>query len=271
MRAGRSQVVKTRWKARRPAERMGVPGEGLFPSAIWARRLGEWLRRRLVFFAVLVLLGWTARFLLTSPAFEVREVTVEGHQLLKADEIVLAAGLYPQSVFTLDRGQVEAAVEKLPTVQRAEVSLALPDRLTIRVHEWQPTYTWKSGSQLALVSADGVVIGVAQSDLGLLTVADDEARPLRVGDHVDLRALRTAEKLRVILPKELGISPGYYEYSAAVGIALPSYQGARIIFGWEDDLERKAASLKALLEALGRERLDVKLVDLRFRDRPYVQ
>jgi len=271
LRAGRSQVVRARWKARRPAERMSIPSEGLFPSAIWARHLTEWLRRRLPYFALLVILGWSVRLLLTSPVFEVQQVTVEGQQLLRAEEVVAAAGLYPQSIFTLDRQQIASAVERLPAVQKAEVRFRLPREVTIRVWEWPPAYAWKVGSQLILVSPAGTAMGATTREEGLLVVEDIDAKPVKVGDMLDLRALQTATKLRQVLPKELGVTPGYFEYAASDGIILPGYRGLRVIFGWEDDLERKVATLAAIMNALDREHRQATLIDLRYGDRPYIR
>jgi cell division septal protein FtsQ len=251
---------------------MQVPGERPFASAVWARQALDLFKRRLLYFAALVVLGWGIRLALTSSAFEVNEVTVEGHQLLKADQVVVAAGLHPQSIFLIDPTEVAGAVEKLPSVKSAEVTCRLPNKLIIRVEEWQPSYAWKVGSVLNLVSPGGAVMGTTTREEGLLVVVDVDSVPVRQGDEVDMRGIQTASKLRDLLPREVGYTPTYFEYSHTQGVILPSHEGIRVVFGWdEDDLERKAATLAAVMDAVHRGSLEAKLIDLRFGDRPYIQ
>jgi cell division protein FtsQ len=81
----------------------------------------------------------THRFLMTSPRFALREIAVEGNELLSRDELLRLAAVAPGgSVFALSAGAIERRVIASPWIAEAEARRRLPDALTLRVVERRP-------------------------------------------------------------------------------------------------------------------------------------
>lgn len=72
-----------------------------------------------------------------------------------------------------------------------------------------------------------------------------------------------------VLPRELTLTPAYFEYSHAEGVVIPTDFAGRIAFGWSSDREYKLATLKSVAQTIRRQNLKVKYLDLRPKDRPY--
>jgi hypothetical protein len=73
------------------------------------------------------------------------------------------------------------------------------------------------------------------------------------------------------LPRIAGLNPGNLEYSPETGVTVIVDGGQRVRFGRDDDLEWKVGAVVALRRELGRLGQQAELIDVRFRDRPYVR
>lgn len=221
--------------------------------------------------ALVALLGatWLLYDAVTSPAFAVTEVAVTGTQLLSPAEVEFAAGVRGENLFLVRAEAVAEAVQQLPAVERAAVALVFPSRVEIAVSERVPYAVWRSGNQRWVVDRDGLVLGPATGSEPLLLVHDGDARPVEPGARVDRDALEAATRLRELLPPRLGWSPARYDYQAGVGVSIMGEPGLVVRFGSSADLPWKIETLAAILEHLRGKGATAKLIDVRFRDRPY--
>jgi hypothetical protein len=133
-------------------------------------------RRRLRVLAVLaggtaLLVGlWLVAF--HSPLFAARAITVVGAVNETPAEVVQASGLASHPpLLSLNTGAVARAVERMPWVRGATVSVHWPDGVRIVVHEETPRLAVAvAGGQWAEVASDGRVLTVtAARPAGLLT------------------------------------------------------------------------------------------------------
>ncbi|MCC7518197.1 MAG: FtsQ-type POTRA domain-containing protein [Verrucomicrobiae bacterium] len=118
--------------------------------------------------------GWIAwigarelarRVLAENQAFRIREITVESTgELLKPEFVVdylhLRRG---QSLLGVDIARLRRDLELCSEVERAEVGLALPDRLAIRIAERTPVASLVAGATRYQVDRRGVVMDLLSS------------------------------------------------------------------------------------------------------------
>jgi hypothetical protein len=147
---------------------------------------------------------------LGDPTFRVdpRTVTVVGARFTDASRVREVTGLVGDSrpsLFVLATRRMEADLERMPTVVRADVTATLPDRVAIAIVERTPMVAWMVGDRGYLVDVEGVVLGptsaFAASELGdgstgssLPALSDARAGTALVPgervDPVDLAAVR---------------------------------------------------------------------------------
>ncbi len=206
-----------------------------------------------------------AVWLVVSPSQRVSGAVISGNIRLGNGALYAASGLEGRHVLTVDPRVAEAAVEALPEVRRAWVSLAVPARAEIRVEETQP---------LLLIS--GISGAMAVDEVG--TVMPPPADPARLAALIPVR-LASGE------PPAVGSSIGPERVAAALAL---SKRFERLVWddehgyvaatedGWELRLgqdpalvSRQLAVLDALSQRLAPWSDAVEMVDLRYPTRPY--
>jgi hypothetical protein len=105
----------------------------------------------------------------------------------------------------------------------------------------------------------------------LPTINDVGTEPVQTGGTVDASALVTTFRLQQLLPGVATLRPTEFEYSPDTGVTVVADSGARVRFGLDDDLDWKVAALVAVRRDLDRRGQSAELIDLRFKDRPYVR
>jgi cell division protein FtsQ len=201
--------------------------------------LDERSRRRARRIASLLLAaGWLAGLLalMLAPAFHVRRVDVIGNRRLTADQVVAAAGLrHPGSVFQVDPGTLEHRVTGLTWVRAAWVTPELPDRVSIRVDEWQPVAVYRAGGgQPWYLSDQAVALGPAGGgDSAALLGIDGPAQPApRTGRAPLDRALLTAlVNIQRGLPNLIGQEVQSFTIDACGSLTLNARRGWKAQFG----------------------------------------
>jgi cell division protein FtsQ len=160
-------------------------------------------RRRLVIagvvlgVAVVLVGGW---FLVHTPLFSARSVSVTGNVHESEAEVVSQAGLASHPpLLDIDTGAAAARLEKLPWVRSASVHVSWPDGVHIAVTEETPTFTvgtaagtWES------LSNDGRVLEESATrppGLLLLTVPQTPGAPGTVLSAKDSPGLQVASTL----------------------------------------------------------------------------
>lgn len=194
---------------RRPEPLRPAPEQAQVP---WPRVLGV-----LGMAAVVAAAAW----FLGDPMFRVepRTVTVTGARFTDEAAIRASTGLVGDvrpSLFILATRRMEAHIERLPTVVRADVTATLPDRVAISVVERTPMVAWWLGDAGYLVDVEGVVLGpttsVAATELGdgstgstLPALIDERTGVALVpGERVDPVDLQAVRLLGALTPPLVG-------------------------------------------------------------------
>lgn len=294
-------------KARRPARRVVLPSrretaarprirlDSAFEApapALQARtaRAGTATRRRsrsqanelsinwarlVSLFAMLALIG-IGYWLLNSPNFNISKVELSGNRLLTSEEVVRVSGVDKINVFGLNEEEVAAKIKTLPYILQANVTKALPDKITVNVTERQSILNWKIGGNSYLVDPDGVVLDTYfEQDLpeeakAFPVIESLDDRKLQVGDRVDGNAVRSAQAIqRQLAAADLKVAAIQYAPSSGlVVISAPPSGNWKALLGSDAQLDQKINILKGLLAD---KTLKWSYADLRFINKPAIQ
>ena len=149
---------------RKPAVRLNRPrkdtGAGLVMDTAVA------VRNAFMFFAaltVLVSLGaaliFGYRYVTTTPALGLTEITVTGNMRLSYGQVLEVAGLrLGQNSLGVNVSRVEAALSRNPWVEFVTVRRELPDKLFITMVERQPSFWVRQDGALYFADAEGKLI-----------------------------------------------------------------------------------------------------------------
>jgi len=143
--------------------------------------------------------AWGAKqYMLTSPRFSIKTVTVDGNQRLAPDEVARAAGVaVGDNVFAFDLDEARHKVESDPWVKSATVARKLPGSVVMKIVEHEPAAVIAIGERLFLASRAGEVFKELATedpiDFPVITglepeavVADREGTEKRIARALDL-------------------------------------------------------------------------------------
>ncbi|OGR39411.1 MAG: hypothetical protein A2051_07990 [Desulfovibrionales bacterium GWA2_65_9] len=124
------------------------------------------VKNALLFFAALLVLGslgagliFGYRYVTTTPALGLTEITISGNMRLAYGQVLEIAGLrLGQNSLGVNVSQVEAALSRNPWVEFVTVRRELPDKLFITMVERQPSFWVRQDGALYFADAKGATI-----------------------------------------------------------------------------------------------------------------
>jgi POTRA domain, FtsQ-type len=252
--------------------------------------------------AILIVAGWA----LTSPAWEARQVVVEGTRDQTLVAAIEALPLTGCNIFRCDLADRIRRVEALPAVASADVQAVFPDTLEIVVTPRTPALLLHTGGGSYVVADDGVVLGTPHDapawNVAALPALDypDGApaggAPLAAGTRLDATVVNLAAQLRRGLHEAFD-DAWALRYGRDDGFTATGPGGAQVRFGTARDVASAAggdlsaatlggapdlarvsrgvtaqlAELRAILKALSDRGQRAALIDLRWGSHPYVR
>jgi cell division septal protein FtsQ len=206
-----------------------------------------------------------------SDDFRIGRVVVVGSQLVPSAEIEHTAAVAGLNIFWVREEEVGHRLQAIAAVQSARVRTVLPDRLEVRIVERAPVAVWQNGGMSYLVDAEGRVLQATDKAVALPTIRDVGSQPVQLGGSVDRAALTTMFRLQQVLPPVAGITLRELEYGLDTGVTVVSDSGPRVRFGSDEDLDWQVKVLVAVRRDLEQRGKRPELIDVRFKDRPYVR
>ncbi|MFL5626731.1 MAG: cell division protein FtsQ/DivIB [Ktedonobacteraceae bacterium] len=244
--------------------------------------------RLLALFALLVVLGIGANFVLTGAAFRVAQVSVIGTHNMSLVQTIQHMGMQGQNIFLIDAVALTARIDLLPLVSWAKLEKQWPDRLLVTVSERTPVLLWQTSYGTYSVDRNGVVIAPASETTNastLMTVIDKSnagKQKLHPGSRLPAADIAFARAIFEQLPKVTGTTDFTLNYALvpASGQGNQGGYGSYVVVsktGWlaylgaandANPLSNRLVELQQILLLAQQGQLNLATIDLRFGFRP---
>jgi cell division protein FtsQ len=215
----------------------------------------------------IVVIGYEA---LHSSLFSVRHVTILGNSETTDQQVLVASGLdkHP-ALINLSITADEAAIERLPWINQADIRRNWPDSATVVVTERNPVATYRVGKvRFGLVDETGRLLAIvrrAPHGLVPIRVGSLTIRPGASLPAVDAALARVAAAVPVsILTSLLRVE------AAPTGVVMVLRSGATAELGQASDLAAKMTALATMLATPSVVLGPHSSIDLRVPDAPVV-
>ena len=229
--------------------------------------------------AVLAAEIFAVLFLLAQPGFRPRHVEVIGTSHLTAAQVTGALDLPgDRNIFFLSEAELAQRLRALPWVRSASVSLALPDRVSVKVTEWKPSAVLQVGEATYYLNDLGEVLDPAAEAGSLPVINRPDFGPVRDGRlAVSSDLLPMLFQLRAGFAAAFKISVMSFQLDRHEVLKAQTDRGWPIIFGQmvtSDDratLEPKLAALRALSSRIDLASAPIQYINLENPRAPAVQ
>ncbi|MGH7686950.1 MAG: cell division protein FtsQ/DivIB [Candidatus Dormibacteria bacterium] len=265
--AARAEAVSILDRPRRAKRFQAVAGVHLRPSGrprsharprpAPTERVRRPTVRRIVAAALVLLQVVLLVLALTLPVFQVTGAQVTGLHLLREQDVLNAAAVPHQSVFTVDTQGIRGRIEAMPWVASADVSTTLPASLHISVIERQVALRVRRDGVDTLVAVNGATLPVtavpAALAAGAIPLIDDRAGSTAPIDPTLIQDLSTIAQR---FPAVFGGRVAAYQWGVDDVLSLWAGSGWEAVLGHLDtqdamaQLPAQIAALAALRGAL---------------------
>ena len=218
-------------------------------------------------------------FLLAQPGFRPKHVEVIGTSHLTAAQVNAALDLPgDRNIFFLNEAELAQRLQALPWVRSARVSLALPDRVSVKVTEWRPSAVLQVGEATYYLNDTGEVLDPAAEAGSLPVINRPDFGPVRDG-----RLAVSSDLLPMLLQLRAGFATAFkisvmsFQLDRHEVLKAQTDRGWPIIFGQmvtSDDratLEPKLAALRALSSRIDLASAPIQYINLENPRAPAVQ
>lgn len=203
---------------------------------------------RLASLSLVILLGALLVRLLTAPQLFVDGINLGGNSLVPGEEIYAQSGVARQNIFWVDPRAAAKAVEAVPGIASATVTVKWPNTVTLVVQERVPVILWEEGDRQWWVDANGFKFKSRGELPGLLPVMVDDVLP---GTAVsDTEVIPPEAVAGAILLKQLRPNIELLHYDTLHGLSYQDGRSWRGYFGVGLDMAEKLAVYETLVENL---------------------
>lgn len=200
------------------------------------------------------------RVLLTSPAFPLRGIYVQGelHHVVPGEILGALQGRVKGTFFSADLDAIRALFESVPWVRRAEVRRLWPDRLEVRIEEHVALARWGQSREPRLVNTFGEVF----------SGASDAKLPLFSGPAGTEREVTRRYLVFRQLLAPLGLEPRQVQLNSRLAWQLKLSDGLTVQLGRDSEKDRiddrLARFVSVYPRTLGKFPRRLDFVDLRY-------
>lgn len=213
---------------------------------------------------LVVLCGYGAYQAPRTAALQVQQVEVQGARQLTDAQVRQVTGLIGTPFWSLDTGEVEAKLERLPYVASATVSAGWSSTARVQLEERTAHVVWRNATGSYLVDVEGVVLEEAREGVQLPLLEVEDNRALVPGQILDARQLLFVLTLYSELPGSLQPGSARLRFDPVIGYSLVSRDGWTAVIGDASDIGVKAEILQRVLK-----RGKVSFVDVSSPTTPY--
>lgn len=207
-------------------------------------------------------------YVLSDPAFRLRDVVVRGCREVTEQEVIAVASLSPgQNLFSISLKKIAHRIERNPWIKEVRVGRELPDRLIMEIEERIPLALVERNNRFKIVDQDGVLF----KDLGR---KDNFDLPILTGCNNDERIQSDLfKKTLALLMYFSDAKQGVIAYDniselnldEIFGLSLITNTGFCLAMGF-DDYQNKLRFLPPVLEGLRKRKVNMGLLHIDLRD-----
>lgn len=243
---------------------------------------------RLLSFCLVLLFGAGLYLFWTMPQFRVSAAQINGNQRVSADEINRALELNGHPIFLLTPAQIrEQALRAYPELASVEVTVSLPNIVTVNVTERQPVILWQQAGGYTWVDETGTAFRPHGEAQGLIVVQALGAPPVP-----SLPGPDGTGQAQVSIPEEESLTPVPFIpeetvkaitalapyvppgmpilYHPATGLSWTDGRGWQAAFGTSgDDVEVKARVYQAMVDWLSQRGIRPILINVAYPNAPF--
>lgn len=202
-----------------------------------------------------------------SALLTVREITVAGTHQVPAAEVIARSGLrFGEPLFAIPTRQITERLTRHPRIATAQVRIAPPGHVWIRITERLPAAALSYGGGFLLLDHAGIVLAQEADPSGLPVISVHELRLpwVRLGDRPPAAEPTRTLRAMQMLPPTVFREGTRVHMTGDGDLVMTSDDGITVLLGQPSALRERAAALAQILEALREKRLAVDYLDLRF-------
>jgi cell division septal protein FtsQ len=217
-------------------------------------------------------------FLIAQPSLRPTNLQVTGLQHVSLEQVSSALRLPDRSIFFVNSSDLAQKMKSLVWVQSAEVTLGLPNRVAVRVHEWSPAGVLQVGERSYYLNSRGTILAEAAEPAGLTVVSRPGIADPRQGEAaLDPQLLSLLDTLRQNFPSVFHLQALAFTIDTRQALTLHTDRGYPIMFGEvatpdeRAQLEPKLAALRAISQRVDLVRAPILYINLMNPRVPAVQ
>lgn len=230
---------------------------------------------RFLSFVIVVVVGTLLYLAFNMPFLQVSQAQVIGNQLISPDELNAVMGITGQPIFMVKPADLENRLRlNYPELVSVNVSVSLPNVVTVNVTERQPIIRWEQGGGYTWVSQDGIAFKPRGELSGLIPVLALSAPPVEgtgANDPSNPAPFISTEMVEALKGLSGHVPAGVpILYEADMGFGWNDPHGWRVYFGTKaSDMELKVRVYESMVKSLTERGIRPALINVMYPTAPY--
>jgi cell division protein FtsQ len=220
------------------------------------------MRKTFKYILFLLLLAFTAAFLMTSTLFNIKTINVTGNNRVSQQEIIRLSGLtYQQNVFRINTKETMKNIFQSPYVEKIKIRRGLPNIINIDIIEREPIVLVPYVGSYLYVDSEGIVVEINSSveGMNLPKINGLKFNTFKLGEEIKVEdKLQLTSVIKLINEiKKAGIIQEIAEINAEniLNLKLKTKSGIKINLGDDSNINTKIPVAKAILQDLSSKKL----------------
>lgn len=229
---------------------------------------------RTVSFLSVAVLGIAIYLAYNLPFFRVSQAQIVGNQMLSTQEVNAVMGVVNQPIFSLKPRDLETRLRlNFPELVAANVTVALPNVVSVNLVERHPVIRWEQGSSYTWIAEDGVAFRPRGEIAELVSVVADAAPVvnLSASDPLNPTPYISTEMVESVKGLAGHVPPGaVIIYDPKFGFGWNDPRGWRVYFGSSaSDVELKMRVYESMVNSLTQRGIHPAMINVTYPTAPY--
>jgi hypothetical protein len=235
---------------------------------------------RILSFVLASVLGAALYFAFERPELRVNEAQLVGNQILDQTEVNSVLNIGGQPIFLLTPSDIETRLRlNYPELASAQVTLSLPNLVSVKVTERMPLVRWEQGGGYTWIAEDGVAFRPRGEMVGLISVValsdppveGDGLSVLSQNDPLTPAPFISVEMVQALKGLAGHVPPGVpILYDREYGFGWNDPRGWRVHFGTSaSDVQLKVHVYESMVDSLSQRGIRPALINVMYPTAPY--